>query len=99
MTCAPLEIGDHLQGDVVVLAIPYTAVDDELGAYAGQLDGKVVVDITNPVDFSAFTLLHLGAGSPAEEIAGKAPGARVVKAFNTAFAGTLLNRASRRPAR
>ena len=84
------EIGDHLQGDVVVLAIPYTAVDDVLGAYAGQLDGKVVVDITNPVDFSAFTLLHPGAGSAAQEIAGKAPGARVVKAFNTTFAGTLL---------
>ena len=84
------EIGDRLQGDVVVLAIPYTAVDDVLGAYAGQLDGKVVVDITNPVDFSAFTLLHPGAGSAAQEIAGKAPGARVVKAFNTTFAGTLL---------
>jgi hypothetical protein len=50
----------------------------------------VVVDITNPVDFSAFTLLHPGAGSAAPEIAGKAPGARVVKAFNTTFAGTLL---------
>jgi NADPH-dependent F420 reductase len=84
------EIGDRLQGDVVVLAIPYTAVDDVLGTYAGQLDGKVVVDITNPVDFSAFTLLHPGAGSAAQEIAGKAPGARVVKAFNTTFAGTLL---------
>jgi NADPH-dependent F420 reductase len=84
------EVGDRLQGDVVVLAIPYTAVDDVLGTYAGQLDGKVVVDITNPVDFSAFTLLHPGAGSAAQEIAGKAPGARVVKAFNTTFAGTLL---------
>jgi len=84
------EIGDHLQGDVVVLAIPYTAVDDVLGAYADQLDGKVVVDVTNPVDFSAFTLLHPNAGSAAQEIAGKAPGARVVKAFNTTFAGTLL---------
>ena len=83
------EIGDHLQGDVVVLAIPYTAVDDVLGAYADQLDGKVVVDITNPVDFSAFTLLHPGAGSAARD-PGKAPGARVVKAFNTTFAGTLL---------
>ena len=84
------EVGDRLQGDVVVLAIPYTAVDDVLGAYADQLDGKVIVDITNPVDFSAFTLLRPGAGSAAQEIAGKAPGARVVKAFNTTFAGTLL---------
>jgi predicted dinucleotide-binding enzyme len=72
------EAGDGLLGDVVVLAIPYTAIDDLLGAYAGQLDGKVVVDITNPVDFSAFTLLHPAAGSAAQEIAGKAPRARVV---------------------
>lgn len=84
------EVGDRLQGDVGVLAIPYTAVDDVLSAYAGQLDGKVIVDITNPVDFSTFTLLRPGAGSAAQEIAGKAPGARVVKAFNTTFAGTLL---------
>ena len=47
-------------------------------------------DVRGPVDFSAFTLLHPGAGSAAQEIAGKAPGARVVKAFNTTFAGTLL---------
>jgi NADPH-dependent F420 reductase len=84
------EVGDRVRGDVVVLAIPYTGVDDVLGAYAGQLDGKVVIDITNPVDFSTFTLLHPGAGSAAQEIASKAPGARVVKAFNTTFAGTLL---------
>ncbi len=84
------EVGDRLRGDVVVLAIPYAAVDDVLGAYAGQLDGKVVIDITNPVEFSTFTLLHPGAGSAAQEIASKAPGARVVKAFNTTFAGTLL---------
>jgi len=84
------EVGDRVRGDVVVLAIPYAAVDDVLGAYAGQLDGKVVVDITNPVDFSAFTLLHPDAGSAAQEIAGKAPDARVVKAFNTTLAGTLL---------
>lgn len=42
------------------------------------------------MDFSTFTLLHPGAGSAAQEIASKAPGARVVKAFNTTFAGTLL---------
>jgi predicted dinucleotide-binding enzyme len=84
------EIGDHLQGDVVVLAIPYTAVDDVLGAYAGQLDGRWSSTSRTRWTSSAFTLLHPGAGSAAQEIAGKAPGARVVKAFNTTFAGTLL---------
>ncbi|HET9104459.1 MAG TPA: NADPH-dependent F420 reductase [Solirubrobacteraceae bacterium] len=83
-------VGDPLAGDVVVLAIPYTAIDDVVGAYGDQLSGKVVVDITNPVDFSSFTPLTVPAGSAAAEIAGKAPGARVVKAFNTTFAGTLV---------
>jgi NADPH-dependent F420 reductase len=83
-------VGDPLSGDVVVLAIPYQAVEDVLASYAGQLGGKVVVDITNPVDFSTFTPLSLEAGSAAEEIARIAPDAAVVKAFNTTFAGTLV---------
>ena len=82
--------GDALAGDIVVLAIPYDAIDDVIGHYRDQLSGKVVVDITNPVDFSSFTPLNLDAGSAAAEIAQKAPRARVVKAFNTTFAGTLV---------
>jgi predicted dinucleotide-binding enzyme len=82
-------VGDALAGDVVVLAIPYGAVDDVLGRYGDQLDGKTVVDITNPIDFSSFTPLVLDAGSAAEEIARKAPGAKVAQAFNTTFAGAL----------
>jgi len=83
-------VGDELQGDVVVLAIPYTAIDDLLGRYRGQLDGRVVVDITNPVDFASFTPVDVPAGSAAQQIAQKAPGAKVAKAFNTTFAGTLV---------
>jgi predicted dinucleotide-binding enzyme len=83
-------VGDELAGDVVVLAIPYGAIDDVLGRYEDGLDGKVVVDITNPVDFSSFTPLSVEAGSAAQQIAQKASGARVVKAFNTTFAGTLV---------
>ncbi len=83
-------VGDPITGEVVVLAVPYGAVEDVLGTYRGQLDGKVLVDITNPVDFQSFTPLKLEAGSAAQEIAEKAPGAKVVKAFNTTFAGTLV---------
>ena len=84
------QVGDPLAGDVVVLAIWYpAAVDDVLGRYGSQLDGKVVVDITNPIDVEAFEPLKVDAGSAAQEIAAKAPGARVVKAFNTTFAATL----------
>jgi 8-hydroxy-5-deazaflavin:NADPH oxidoreductase len=82
--------GDALEGDVVVLAVPYAALDDVVATYGDQLAGKVVVDITNPVDFSSFTPLALEAGSAAQELAQKAPEAKVIKAFNTTFAGTLV---------
>ena len=83
-------VGDPLSGDIIVLAVWYAAVDDILGRYRDELDGKVVVDITNPIDVDAFEPLELEAGSAAQEIAAQAPGAKVVKAFNTTFAGTLL---------
>jgi hypothetical protein len=81
--------GDAVAGDVVVFAIPYGAIDDVLSHYGDQLSGKTVVDITNPVDWGSFTPLSIDAGSAAAEIAQKAPGANVVKAFNTTFASTL----------
>jgi 8-hydroxy-5-deazaflavin:NADPH oxidoreductase len=83
-------IGDPISGDVVVLAVWYQMLDDVLGRYADQLDGKVVVDITNPVDTQTFQPLNVAAGSAAQEIAQKVPGAKVAKAFNTTFAGTLV---------
>jgi 8-hydroxy-5-deazaflavin:NADPH oxidoreductase len=83
-------VGDAITGDVVVLALPYPAVAEVLGAYAGQLDGKVLVDLTNPLDFTTFDSLVVPAdGSAASEIAAQVPNASVVKAFNTTFAGTL----------
>lgn len=83
-------VGDEITGDVVVLALPYGALDDVLGAYAGRLDGKVLVDITNPVDFATFDSLVVPAGSSAAaQIQERVPNARVLKAFNTSFAATL----------
>ena len=84
------QVGDPLTGDVVVLAVWYQAVPDVLARYGDQLDGKVVVDITNPVDPDTYAPLSVAAGSVAQEIAGAVPGAKVVKAFNTTFAGTLV---------
>lgn len=77
-------------GDVVVLAVPYPAVAQVIAERGAQLAGKVVVDITNPVNFETFDGLTVAAdGSAAAEIAAALPGSRVVKAFNTNFAGTL----------
>ena len=85
--------GTALSGDVVVLAVPYGAVDDIVAAYGDQLAGKTVVDITNPVDFSTFDSLVVPAGSSAAaEIAAKLPSSAVVKAFNTNFAATLATK-------
>ena len=64
---------------------------DALSRYEGELDGKVVVDITNPVDPETYAPLSIEAGSVAQEIAARVPGAKVVKAFNTTFAGTLVD--------
>jgi len=85
------QTGDPLAGDVVVLAVWYQAVDDVLATYGGQLDGKVVVDITNPVDPQTYAPLEIEEGSVAQHIAARQPAANVVKAFNTTFAGTLVD--------
>ena len=84
------DVGKPATGDIVVLAVPYPAVSEVIAQRADQLAGKVVVDITNPVDLTTFEPLPV-EGSGAQEIAAAAPsGARVVKAFNTTFAGTLV---------
>jgi len=84
-------VGDPLDGDVIVLAVWYQALDSVLASYGDQLDGKVVVDITNPVDPQTFQPVTVEAGSAAQEVAQKAPAAKVVKAFNTTFAGSLVD--------
>jgi predicted dinucleotide-binding enzyme len=62
--------------DVVVLTVPATAVEQVLRA-AGDLGGKVLLDATNPFGEGAATNA---------DVVRLAPGARVVKAFNTLFA-------------
>lgn len=86
----PATLGDALTGEIVVLALPYGAIADVLASYEGALDGKTVVDITNPVDFATFDGLVVPADSSATAvIAAALPGAHVVKAFNTNFGATL----------
>lgn len=79
-------------GAIVVLALPFDAAKEVVTAYGAALAGKTIIDITNPVDFSTFDSLVVAPGtSAAEEIAAVATqGANVVKAFNTTFAGTLV---------
>ncbi len=76
--------------EVVVLATPWVTARDAI-AKAGDLTGKVLVDCCNPLNAS-FSGLDVGhTTSAAEQIAGWATGARVVKAFNTVSAAVMLN--------
>ena len=81
------------QADVIVLA---TAYGDAVSALksVGDLRGKVVIDITNPLtaDYMGLTIGH--STSAAEEIAEAIPEAKVVKAFNTVFAQVLAEGAN-----
>jgi 8-hydroxy-5-deazaflavin:NADPH oxidoreductase len=80
----------QVTGDVVVLAVPNPAVAQVLQSRGESFAGKVVVDIANPLDFSTFDSLTVPAdSSAAAEIAAALPQSRVLKAFNTTFAGTL----------
>ncbi len=85
------EVGADPAGAVVILAVPYAAAVPLVTEYGERLDGKVIVDITNPVNMATFAGLLTAPGtSAAEEIAqAAAKGAKVVKAFNTTFAGPL----------
>jgi NADPH-dependent F420 reductase len=84
-------LGDAKLGDVVVLAVWY-GTNIEIAKQLGtKLAGKVVVDIANPLNSTYDGLVTAPDSSSAEDLAKVvAPGAKVVKAFNTTFAGTLL---------
>jgi 8-hydroxy-5-deazaflavin:NADPH oxidoreductase len=79
-----------VNGDIVILAVYYPAVKDIIAQYADKLAGKIVVDITNPLNLETFDSLVVPAdSSSAAELAAALPSSRVLKAFNTNFATTL----------
>ncbi|MBN9520260.1 NADPH-dependent F420 reductase [bacterium] len=76
--------------EAVLLAVPWAAAPEVLKA-AGDLAGKVLLDCTNPVT-PELTHLTIGfATSAGEEVARMAPGARVVKVFNTNGVGNMAD--------
>ena len=82
-----------VSGDIVILAVYYPALKDMLGKYADELAGKIVVDITNPLNLETFDSLVVPPdSSSAAELAAALPSSQVLKAFNTTLAGTLSAR-------
>jgi predicted dinucleotide-binding enzyme len=72
-------------GDVIVLAVPFAAIDDVVGEIGDLANGKAVIDVTNAL--TPDYRLALGCTtSGAEELQNKLPAAKIVKAFNTVFA-------------
>jgi 8-hydroxy-5-deazaflavin:NADPH oxidoreductase len=86
-TVSPLQAAE--QGDVVVLAIPFSAIPQVLATIAPALRGKVVIDPTNPLNPDWSPLLLGQENSAGEEIARLLATSKVVKAFNTVFADVM----------
>ncbi len=75
-----------MDAEMILLAIPYSAVKEVLPQIKSPLKGKILIDVTNPLS-EDYSSLKLGTTtSAAEEIAKMLPGTFVVKAFNTVFA-------------
>jgi predicted dinucleotide-binding enzyme len=83
------KLGSPIADQVVVSAFFFPVARQVIGSYSDQLTGKILVDISNPVNETYDGLITPLGSSAAEELAKIARGARVVKAFNTTFAGLL----------
>ncbi|RWQ65144.1 NAD(P)-binding domain-containing protein [Mesorhizobium sp.] len=77
-------------GDIVILAVPYSGAAAAVADFGKALDGKVIVDVANPVapDLSGLVTPH-GSSGAQETAKGLPAGAHVVKAFNTIFGHVL----------
>lgn len=75
-------------GDILILAVPFNAVDSVVAEMGGAVDGKPIVDVTNPLGPNMELALGFTT-SGAEQLQKKVPSAKVVKALNTVFAKNM----------
>ena len=80
------------QGEIICLAIPFSALKDLLTEFKEVLADKIVIDITNPINIHDWSPLLLGQeNSAGEETARLLPHSKVVKAFNAIFADVMTD--------
>lgn len=77
------------ESTIAVLAIPFEARRDVADKLGDVLDGKIVIDVTNPLTFPGPVYSFEGPDSGAEELQRWLPRARVVKGFNTVFSNAM----------
>lgn len=82
-------LGSPISDAIVISTIPYVAAREVLAANAKQLNGKILVDITNVGNATFDGLSTPPDSSGAEELAKLVPGTKVLKGFNTTFGGLL----------
>ena len=79
-------------GDIVVLAVNYPVIAGILDTYKEALKGKIIIDISNPVNTETFDGLVVPADASAAAVIADLVAARVVKGFNVNFAASLSNK-------
>lgn len=84
------KIGDSIHDEVIVLAMWYSGNLEIAQQYSGQFAGKIVVDISNALNNTYDGLTIAPDTSAGEQVASLLPKSKVVKAFNTTFASTLV---------
>jgi predicted dinucleotide-binding enzyme len=84
----PSEVSDALAADVVILAVPFEAVQGLVGSVPDWQD-RIIVDATNAIDYRDFSPADLGGRASSDIVEEWATGARVVKAFGHTWAKVL----------
>ena len=77
------------RAETIVIAVPWTVIDEITAAIAGAAVGKTVIDVTNPIAPPYTDLAVAGSDSGAEQVARRLKQSRVVKAFNTVGAEVM----------
>ena len=90
-TVVPTDLKEALSADIVFLAVPFDAVKAALKD-APAWNNRIIVDTTNAIDFKDFSPADLGGRPSSDIVAEAAPGARLVKSFNTMFANVLARK-------